>query len=73
MANETTAATVEVSADKKLLLNAKEVRALLGLSVETLRVRCSNFPATVYTHTSRTLWRRSDIEKWVESLPVREQ
>lgn len=60
-----------------LLLDANQVRQLTGLTVETL-VNVQGFPHPVFLErvpydpyskvVTRNLWKRSDIEKWINKL-----
>jgi len=52
-----------------LLLNAKEVCSLIGVSRGTLwRMRCEGqLPPPVFVSRRLVKWRRSDIMAWIES------
>lgn len=54
---------------EKLLLNTKEVQALIGLHPETaMRAYPNPMPGPVEIARARRLWRRKDVEKWVDEL-----
>lgn len=52
-----------------LLINEKQVRQLIGMTPPTSRA--IGFPHPVDTGTTRKLWRRSEVEAWVEKLAKR--
>lgn len=55
---------------KPILINAKQVRELIGMTVETAQYD-STFPKPVNVPTPRRLWRYEEIKKWAESLERR--
>lgn len=61
---------------KPLLVDAKQIRELLGLTVKTL-MYVEGFPKPVHLsqnygfgtcQVTRNLWKLTDIEKWVKKL-----
>lgn len=57
---------------KKLLVNAKELRELIGVTPETA-LMLKDFPKPVEIGIYRRYWKVKDIKKWVKSLPKREK
>lgn len=53
---------------KKLLVNAKELRELIGITPETA-LMLDNFPKPVKIGLDKRYWKLKDIKKWVKHLP----
>lgn len=53
---------------KKLLINAKELRELIGITPETA-LMLDNFPKPVKIGLDKRYWKLKDIKKWVKHLP----
>lgn len=53
---------------KKLLVNAKELRELIGITPE-IALALDNFPKPVEIGLYKRYWKLKDIKKWVKHLP----
>ncbi|MFA6040736.1 MAG: helix-turn-helix domain-containing protein [Methylophilus sp.] len=54
---------------EKMLLDAKEVAQMLGVSLRKLEYLISDGNAPAFKHIGRTRkWRINDIDEWIEKL-----
>jgi hypothetical protein len=52
------------------LVGTREVAAMTGFALNSVRQRKVPLPPTVYSSRRKLLWRLQDLRQWLASLPV---